>query len=99
MNNSGWICPQCHAVMSPTYPTCFYCKPVEDTLVKDKLAIPPQPKNEWLDKLTFPVASKCIHEWDYSRILTSNPPKVECKKCHEYKTACIIPSEYRNEGY
>lgn len=27
MNLEGWECPKCHAVMSPTYPTCFYCKP------------------------------------------------------------------------
>jgi len=25
--NHGWICPQCNAVMSPTFPSCFYCKP------------------------------------------------------------------------
>lgn len=24
---TGWICPQCNAVMSPSWPTCFYCKP------------------------------------------------------------------------
>jgi len=23
----GWQCPVCFAVMSPTFPTCFYCKP------------------------------------------------------------------------
>lgn len=25
--SSGWVCPKCKAVMAPTYPTCFYCKP------------------------------------------------------------------------
>lgn len=25
----GWQCPSCRAVMSPTYPTCFYCKPAQ----------------------------------------------------------------------
>lgn len=25
--NTGWSCPKCQAVMSPTYPTCFYCSP------------------------------------------------------------------------
>lgn len=28
--NQGWICPRCDAVMSPTTPTCFYCKPKEN---------------------------------------------------------------------
>lgn len=23
----GWVCPKCDVVMSPTYPTCFYCGP------------------------------------------------------------------------
>lgn len=23
----GWECPKCSAVMSPTTPCCFYCKP------------------------------------------------------------------------
>lgn len=23
----GWECPKCQAVMAPTAPTCFYCKP------------------------------------------------------------------------
>lgn len=26
-SQKGWECPRCHAVMSPTFPTCFYCKP------------------------------------------------------------------------
>lgn len=25
--NTGWQCPKCSAVMSPTTPCCFYCKP------------------------------------------------------------------------
>lgn len=24
--NQGWSCPKCHAVMSPTYPSCINCK-------------------------------------------------------------------------
>ena len=28
-NQTGWSCPKCHGVMSPIYPTCFYCKPSE----------------------------------------------------------------------
>lgn len=24
---SGWQCPRCQAVMNPSMPTCFYCKP------------------------------------------------------------------------
>lgn len=26
-NNKGWSCPLCNAVMAPTYPTCWYCRP------------------------------------------------------------------------
>lgn len=29
-SSKGWECPKCHAVMSPSYPTCFYCKPREE---------------------------------------------------------------------
>lgn len=28
---------------------------------------------------------QCTHDWDYSQILTSNPPKIKCKKCREFK--------------
>lgn len=24
---TGWMCPNCRAVMAPHYPTCFYCRP------------------------------------------------------------------------
>ena len=27
MINRGWECPKCGAVMSPSSPTCWYCKP------------------------------------------------------------------------
>lgn len=27
----------------------------------------------------------CNHDWDHSILLTSNPPKVRCRKCNEYK--------------
>lgn len=27
---SGWICPKCNGVMSPTTPVCLYCKPKKD---------------------------------------------------------------------
>jgi hypothetical protein len=26
-NSTGWSCPKCGAVMSPTTPMCFYCVP------------------------------------------------------------------------
>lgn len=28
----------------------------------------------------------CDHDWDVSQILTSNPPKVKCKKCRTFRT-------------
>ena len=31
MNNTGWVCPRCNAVMSPSVPTCVNCKPKLDT--------------------------------------------------------------------
>lgn len=27
--SKGWECPKCGGVMSPSYPTCWYCKPSE----------------------------------------------------------------------
>lgn len=32
LNTKGWECPKCNAVMSPNYPTCFYCKPTINNL-------------------------------------------------------------------
>lgn len=26
-NTTGWICPKCSAVMNPSSPSCWYCKP------------------------------------------------------------------------
>lgn len=69
----GWECPKCNAVMSPTYPTCWYCKPVPK--LKDL-----QPGGD----LKFDLPSErqqCDHDWDVSMIFTSNPPKLKCKKC------------------
>lgn len=33
MPNKGWECPKCSAVMSPSYPTCFYCRPQEQVTI------------------------------------------------------------------
>lgn len=27
----GWECPKCGSVMSPFYPTCWYCHPITQT--------------------------------------------------------------------
>lgn len=47
----GWECPKCNAVMSPSFPTCFYCKPVEVSTSK----------STWADNISsFPPAPlKC----------------------------------------
>jgi hypothetical protein len=42
-----------------------------------------QSRSEVLEAFTEP---NCDHEYNYDIVLTSNPPKVQCTKCHEYKT-------------
>lgn len=77
----GWKCPVCCAVMSPTYPTCFYCKPEKSQAITS---------NQW-EQIGIPPACgitvglpACDHDWDFSQVCASNPPKYKCKKCHAY---------------
>jgi hypothetical protein len=40
MNNSGWICPKCEAVMAPFHPTCWYCKPKKEERIPEPMKLP-----------------------------------------------------------
>lgn len=43
----GWQCPRCDSVMSPSMPTCWYCKPKENRHVFPP-ELTPTPRNETL---------------------------------------------------
>ncbi len=30
-NQKGWVCPKCGGVMSPIHPTCFFCRPTQES--------------------------------------------------------------------
>lgn len=40
---------------------------------------------------------ECEHEWDTSRVLTSIPPKYECKKCHDYELISVVIENERKK--
>ena len=35
--NRGWVCPLCNSVMSPTCPTCWYCRPVSKNIFTSEI--------------------------------------------------------------
>ncbi len=73
-NNSGWSCPKCTRIYSPIVTQCTWCNDmIRETLVPEK----------------FTKEKGCNHDWDYSRILTSYPPKIRCTLCDETKTVGI----------
>lgn len=85
MNKSGWICARCNASFSPFMMECNYCN---------------KEKKEYAQRNTTEEIFKpqCIHEWDTSFVLTSNPPKYRCKKCGQYSEGIINPESILSVG-
>lgn len=60
MTNTGWQCPLCNAIMSPSYPTCWYCKPVE-IKTENTLKLCPHGLPVKFNNCSLCMEKPCIH--------------------------------------
>jgi len=78
----GWQCPVCDAVMSPTFPTCFYCKP--------KVNMAPTTKTYYVNVFN-------IEEHIYTGSVFDNENDIEIDKNDNHDGICIKTIEFTVE--
>jgi hypothetical protein len=78
----GWVCPKCGAVMSPSFPVCWYCS-------KGTGAVR-------MSSGTDAIPAPCDHVWD-GQITTSGQFST-CEKCGLTRMIALPPGPTTTSG-
>lgn len=94
----GWQCPVCYAVMSPSTAMCLKCPQKNETINGTSATPYTSPMKTGDTSISIPNTNttKCNHEWDYSLVYATNPPKLKCLKCKEYSRMPIESFIYKH---